>query len=166
MQSEKVKMIQEFQEKFNQKFGYFPIVIATKKKESAHIMSLEELETYFEPFLPKRFNKTLSIKDRGRYRELVDLRFIFGYLARAMGYPLVTIGEYTEKHHSSIIHHIESFKNMMETSDSFRYLYIKVFNHIKEKYIPYDELSAMAYFNKVWNESQPSVLPRLFNEQN
>lgn len=165
LQLEKVKMIQEFKEKFNEKFGYLPIVIATKKEESAYIMSLEELETYFQPFLPKRFGKVLSIQHRGRYRELVDLRFIFAYLARSMGYQLVTIGEYAKKHHSSIIHHIDSFKNMMETSDSFRLLYKKVFNHIKEKHKPNDELSAMAYFDKVWNESQSGLLSGLHPEQ-
>lgn len=166
LHSEKVKMIQEFKEKFNEKFGHLPIVTVPNKEESAYIMSLEELESYFEPFLPKKFGKIISMKHRGRYRELVDLRFIFAYFARQMGYQLTTIADYTNKHHSSIIHHLEVFKNMLETSDSFRHLYKKIFNHIKEKHKPNDELSAMAYFDKVWNESQSSLLPGLFNEQN
>jgi predicted transcriptional regulator len=155
----KVEFIEEFKKNFHEKFGYSPIVLANESDEQlAPIMALDELENYFAPFFPKAYGKTLNFKSLDRRQELVDLRFIYAHLARTMGYSLTAIAKYTKKHHSSIIHHLRAFKNLMETSELFREKYKTILQNIKENHKPNDELSAMVYFDKVQHESKPVVL--------
>lgn len=156
----KVEFIEQFKKDFHEKFGYTPIVLASDSDEKlTPIMRLDELESYFDPFFPKGYNnKTLNLRSLDRRQELVDLRFIYAHLARSMGYPLTAIAKYTKKHHSSIIHHLRAFKNLMETSDLFKQKYKAILEYIKQNYEPNDELSAMVYFDKIQHESKPVVL--------
>jgi hypothetical protein len=145
------KLIKDFKKRFYRKMGYLPIVIGTQLSvKDAPFMSLEKLETYFEPFLPSlRNGKVLRISAKQRNREIVDLRIIFSYLARTMGYSLCEIGKYTNKHHSTVINHLDVFKALVETSDKFRDKYRTVIKHIKIHYKNDDKLSTMVYIDKI-----------------
>lgn len=146
------KLIKDFKKRFYRKMGYLPIVIGTTErvKKDAPFMKLEELESYFEPFLPSlRNGKVLRINAKQRNREVVDLRIMFSYLARTMGYSLCEIGRYTNKHHSTVINHLDVFKALIETSDKFREKYKTIIKHIKIHYKNDDKLSTMVYIDKI-----------------
>jgi hypothetical protein len=68
-----------------------------------------------------------------------------------MEYKLTTIGKYLKKHHSSIIHYENTFKDMMETSESFKEKYNQIFNYIKTK--TNDKLSTVANPDEKWCKS-------------
>lgn len=145
------KLIKDFKKRFYRKMGYLPIVIGTELNvKDAPFMSLEKLESYFEPFLPSlRNGKVLRITAKQRNREVVDLRIMFSYLARTMGYSLCEIGRHTHKHHSTIINHLDVFKALVETSDKFREKYKTIIKHIKIHYKNDDNVSAMVYIDKI-----------------
>jgi hypothetical protein len=132
------KLIDKFKEDFFNKFEYYPVVLTkvnliTDQSDRAPLMTLEHLESYFTPFLPTRYNKILHLKQRIRVREITELRSIFCFLARNMRYSLKSIGEYLNgKDHTTVIHSINNFKNLIETCDIFREKYFKVIEHIKQ----------------------------------
>ena len=152
--------IREFKEKFYERFSYIPVVIPVKEnlEPAKPIMTLEELENYFTPFLPKIMGRIQSLRSKYRYRDIVYLRFIFTHFARKMGYTTMVIGKYLNRHHTSILHYAEAFKNEIDTSEHFREKFQNVFTYIKNNYNSDDKLSAMVYFNKVWNQSKPAIL--------
>jgi hypothetical protein len=145
---------ESFKKSFYKRFGYTPLIVLEKpsSKRPSLIMSLEELDGYFKTFIDSTPGaRGYSLISKHRYREIVDFRFMFAHLARSMEYKFTTIGKYLKKHHSTIIHYENTFKDMMETSDSFKEKYNKIFNYIKTK--TNDKLSAVANPDEKWCKS-------------
>ena len=130
-------LIQDFMENFYKELGYYPTVITKynniENKDGLKILTLDELKSYFTPHLPKMYGKTVSLESKHRIRALVELRYIFFFLARSMRYNLKDIGQFLGgKDHTTIIHGITTFRNRYETDDMFRELYYKIINKIKQ----------------------------------
>ena len=153
------KLIDQFKENFFEKLGYYPTVITrvqTDLEQYIPMMSLETLQGYFEPFLPTRHQRRLRLHNKDRYRELVELRNIYCFLARQLNYSLVNIGQSLGKRdHTTVIHSITCFKNLLETDEGFRQKYITILNYIKDHYEP----PTMDSLDQVQREPQPALLP-------
>lgn len=129
------QLIKEFIDKFYTKIGYRPVVITEggKDNDGSIILTLNELETYFKPFLAEIGNKKLSTKSR--VRSLVELRHIFCAIARTMGYSYKYIGSFIGgKDHTTVIHGIRSFNNLYQTDERIKGIYLTILNNIKSKY--------------------------------
>jgi len=153
------RLIEEFKQKFEEKLGYVPIVVT---KISSHggtdlpIMSLDQLSRYFEQFLPVAFGDPISLKSHSRKRELVELRNIFCAIARMMRFTCVSIGDYLGgRDHTTVLHNVSTFNNLVETSESFRERYYQILNHIKKSY----ESSALVEFDQTQCEPQLALFP-------
>jgi hypothetical protein len=161
------KLVSSFLENFHSKMGYYPTVITNDQelemRNSINILSLNELEESFKPFLPTHYDKTLTLQSKIRIRKLTELRFIFCFIARRMGYYLTDIGQYlNHMHHSSVIHGIQTFKTFYEIDPDFKIKYITIVNHIKQIH----ESQALEYLDQMESESEPNLLVRLLPEQN
>jgi hypothetical protein len=149
------QLIESFKQDFYEKLGYYPVVnkyIAQTPLSSP--ITLEELERCFDPFLPNKFGKKLYLSSSTRYREIVDLRAIFSYIARSMQFSLSSIGEYLGgRHHTTIIHCMEIFDHQISTSDQFRLLYNAILNTIKRQLKNKYESkpSVMVYIDQIFN---------------
>ena len=133
------KLIDQFIETFNEKLGYKPIVITNTTgiatEDSIPLMSLETLKHYFRPFLPTVHGKLKELSCRERVREIVELRNIFCFIGKKMGYSLKNIGLVIgDRDHTTVIHDIRSFNNLMETNQMYREKYITILNHIKKQH--------------------------------
>lgn len=152
------KLIDEFKSKFQEKMGYVPTVItkvSADGMDNVPMMSLDDLSSYFDPFLPVLYNKKLTLKCRSRKRELVELRNIFCAIARMMRFTCTSIGDYLgNRDHTTVLHNVVTFKNLIETSEVFREKYLLILNHIKQNY----ESSALDEFDQEQCESQLSLL--------
>jgi len=148
------RLIEEFKQKFEEKLGYTPVVltkVSSQDNNELPIMSLEELAGYFEPFLPTVFGKTVELRSISRKRELVELRNIFCAVARMMRFTCVTIGEFLGgRDHTTVLHNVGTFNNLIETSESFREKYFLILTHIKENH----ESSALVEPDQTQCESQ------------
>lgn len=147
-------LIKEFMENFHKALNYYPTVVTRNNtmhnKDDLKIVSLEDLQKYFEPFLPsQQYGRKLTLSTRNRTRCLVELRFIYFFISRSMGYNVVTIARAIGMDHTSVLHGLTTFKNLYETSDPFRQKYTKIINYIKLNHEP----SIVDYFNKVELES-------------
>mgnify|MGYP003335324694 CR=1 FL=1 len=153
------KLIEQFKETFYEKIGYYPTVITrvqTDLDQYIPMMSLETLQGFFEPFLPTRYQRRLKLQSKDRYRELVELRNIYCFLARQLSYSLVNIGASLGKRdHTTVIHSITCFKNLLETDEGFRQKYITILTYIKEHY----ESPTMDSTDQVQREPQSALLP-------
>lgn len=154
------KLIGEFKQKFQEKIGYTPIVLTTVNNEIAEglpLLSLDELQECFTPFLPKRHGKVLKLGSKARYRELVELRNIYCAIARMMRYTLTHVGESLGgRDHTTVLHNVETFKNLVVIDEAFKQKYIQILNHIKEQgYEP----SVVDEPDQVQHQPQPAVLP-------
>ena len=153
------KLIEQFKETFYEKIGYYPTVITrvqTDLEQYIPMMSLETLQGFFEPFLPTRYQRRLKLQSKDRYRELVELRNIYCFLARQLSYSLVNIGASLGKRdHTTVIHSITCFKNLLETDEGFRQKYITILTYIKEHY----ESPTMDSTDQVQREPQSALLP-------
>jgi hypothetical protein len=152
------KLVEEFKQKFRTKLGYEPIVITKptlKTGNNIPVVSMEELEEIFEPYLPMKRGKKLGIRDVARYRELVELRQIFCVLAREMKYTLVGIGQYLgRRDHTTIIHSITTFKNLVEIDEQIKKKYLLIVHDLKNKY---DEPSIMEHISKTQFKSESDL---------
>lgn len=154
------KLVTEFKEKFFDKLGYEPIVITRMNidgsKDTLPRLTLEELESCFDPFLPERFGKPLRLGARCRKRELVELRNIFCALARMMRYTFVDIGKHLgDRDHTTVIHNVSTFHALVAHEEMFQEKYKRILTHIKYLYEPSDmEQPDQAYF-----EPEPALLP-------
>lgn len=153
------KLIEQFRENFYQKIGYYPMVVTQVQVDSTYslpIMNLQTLQDMFESFLPIRYERKLTLKSKCRYRELVELRNIYCFLARTMGYSLASVGESLgNRDHTTVIHNVSCFKNLMETDDTFRQKYLRILTYIKQQYEP----SVMEESDQEQCEPQPALLP-------
>lgn len=145
------QLIKEFLDKFYEKVGYYPTVITnTKDGEGIKILSLSQLETYFEEFIPTIYGKKPSLSTKHRARPIVELRFTFFFIARQMRYTLSEIGQYVGKRdHTTVIHGLRTFKNLYETDVKFKSRYNTIINKIKTDYEP----STLEYLNQMEFES-------------
>lgn len=151
------KLVMEFKEKFRQKIGYDPIVLTkvTVDEYGIPLMRLDQLEAYFEPFLPTYMGKKLQLTSKCRKRNLVELRMMFFYIARNMKYTFAEAGEYLGgRDHTTVIHNVNMFRNLMEISDSFRETYISILTHIKKNH----ESSDLDIFDQIQAQSEPALL--------
>jgi hypothetical protein len=133
------KLVGEFKEKFEKKLGYYPIVITKRQIEDKNILpciGLKELSDVFTPYLPIKFShkKVLKLESKHRDRSIVDLRNIFCFLAKSMGYTLTNIGAYLNRDHTTIIHCINNFKALVEVDSAFKEKYNIILHNIKENY--------------------------------
>jgi len=129
------KLIKEFKIKFFNELGYEPTVLATsnlKLDEDKYIkvMSLEKLKECFNPFLPSNKGIFIELNGKTRKNNIVELRVIFSFISRSMGYVLSDIGKFLKKDHSTIIHSINNFKNWIEVDPCFRDKYNTILKHI------------------------------------
>lgn len=130
------KLVEEFKKKFFEKLGYEPIVhvgtrLKTEDGKEVLTMSLNELKDCFTPFLPIYRGVPVELHTKLRKKELVELRVIFSFIAKSMGYILEDIGDILGKQdHTTIIHSIKNFKNWVSIDPSFRDSYNLVLNHI------------------------------------
>ena len=124
-------LIAEFKETFHKQLGYYPVVLVRHEVSCLEVshMPLDKLISYFEPFLPYRFGVRLSLTSRHRYRELVELRCIYFFIAKQLGYTLAVIG-HNHFHHTTVLHGLKMFNNLIETDVAFKEKYQKVVDHI------------------------------------
>jgi hypothetical protein len=152
------KLITEFKDVFYEKLGYYPIVLTKPKTQgdtSIPVMSLESLKKMFDPFLPYRFERPIPLDSKLRERDIVELRSIFCYLARSMKYNLTSIGEFLGKRdHTTIIHNVNAFSDLVETNEAFRLKYFTILKYIREQH----ESPIMDNIDQVQCEPQPNLL--------
>jgi hypothetical protein len=153
------KLIEQFKQTFYDKLGYEPMVLTKVQidtDEYLPILSLDNLQAMFEPFLPMKYDRKLTLQSKHRYRELVELRNIYCYMARVMGYSLIMIGQSLgNRDHTTVIHNVCCFKNLMETNEPFRQKYLAILTYIKQQY----ESSVVAKPDQVQCEPEPALLP-------
>jgi hypothetical protein len=133
------KLIDEFKQKFYEKLGYYPMVVTKvgSGEDLLPIMALHELEEIFEPYLPTISGKRLSLRDKARNREIVELRQIFCSIARQMKYSLKSIGSHVGgRDHTTVIHNTTTCNHLVETDEQFKIKYLTIIKRIKEKYEP------------------------------
>lgn len=129
------QLISKFLENFYKKMGYYPTVITKKdlEKQLLNLLSLEQLEKYFDPYLPRMYGKTLKLSTKARYREIVELRQMFCFIARNMGFSLTAIGQFLgNRDHTTVIHNIKTFHNIVDTDDIYKEKYNRISTKIKE----------------------------------
>ena len=149
------KLIDTFKEDFFNKFEYYPVVLTkinliTDESDKAVLISLDELESYFTPFLPIKYDKVVHLKHKLRIREITELRSIFCFLARNMNYSLKTIGEYLNgRDHTTVIHSVNTFNDLIETCPVFREKYHRVLDNIKQINNITDESPIMERLQKI-----------------
>ena len=156
------KLIEDFKQNFFAKMGYHPVVI-TRFEVDGHAvecMPLDELKKCFEPFLPERYGRLLPIDAKRRYRELVDLRSMFCFLAKQMKYSLAAIGTaLNNQDHTTVIHALSVFRDQMETSPSYKELFINILTHIRNLQIDKHESSILGTVQTAQPQSEPALLP-------
>ena len=69
-----------------------------------------------------------EMKSKGRKRELVDARRIFGVIARGEGFYYRLIAGYMNRDHSTAIHFCQSHEDLMRTNELYAIQYRKVYN--------------------------------------
>lgn len=149
------KLIDKFKEDFFEKFEYYPVVLTkinliTEESDRTPLIPLEQLEAYFTPFLPIKYDKVVHLKQKLRIREITELRSIFCFLARNMNYSLKTIGEYLNgRDHTTVIHSVNTFKDLIETCPVFREKYHRVLDNIKQINNITDESPIMERLQKI-----------------
>jgi chromosomal replication initiator protein len=95
---------------------------------------LEELNSYFTKFLPIKFGEKVSLQSSNRMREIVELRSIFCFFAKNMKYSLKNIGFHLgERDHTTVIHGLKSFRDLLETNEGFRQKYLTIHKYIIEQ---------------------------------
>lgn len=148
----KQELIDEFVLKFKEKIGYKPTVITDNSmiNNGVVILTLNELENYFTPFLPKVRYRDIKLGSRDRIRSLVELRCIFFFIARSMNYTLKSMGQYLGgRDHTTVIHNITTFKNLYDTDEIFKIKYNTILKALKNDYEP----STLEHTDKVELES-------------
>ena len=94
------------------------------------IMSLDILEERFLEAIPYNFTGN-PFHSKSRKGEYVDLRCIFSHIAcKHLGFPLIAVGRYLKKDHTSIIHMCKRGDNLLENDEKFTALYDTIFTKI------------------------------------
>jgi len=130
------KLIADFKKKFYRKLGYYPIISTevVEKQNDIPILSLNDLEKCFMECFSEILKKPNALRNKERYRPIVDIRALFTHFARIMRYTCEGIGGYLGgRHHTSILHYSMVFNNQMETNMAFRNNYNRILKYIKQK---------------------------------
>lgn len=147
------RLIDDFKKRFYEKLGYEPIVITEIRLDREYVvplMSLSQLKNFMEPFSPVSNGMRTPMFSKSRKRDVVELRMIFCYIARQMRYTCDNIGHFMNgRDHTTVLHSVNMFKNLLETSDVFREKYTRIVAYIKKNY----ESSTMEEFDQVQLES-------------
>jgi hypothetical protein len=158
------KLITEFKDLFYEKLGYYPIVLAKNRVQengTIPVMSLEGLKKMFDPFLPFKFDGAIPLDSKIRERDIVELRIIYCFLARAMKYNLKAIGRILgNRDHTTVIYNVTMFNNLIETNENFREKYFTILNYIKTQHEP----PTMDHPDQVQYQSQSDLLPGLLQK--
>ena len=134
LEFQKNKLLNEFIEKYTRIIGHEPNISLLNEIRYPKI-NLYDLETIINTYIPKNiksFRRINSIRHKSRLRELVELKVMFSYIAHNMKYKLVEIGRYMLMDHTTIIHHLKTFKNYMEYDPNFMNNFKKIENEIKK----------------------------------
>lgn len=152
------KLIDDFKAQFFKKMGYYPLVVTkinTDINDYLPIISLEDLEQVFNPFLPVKLNSKVPLTSNRRYREVVELRNIFCAIARMMKYSTTYIGEYLgHRDHTTVLHNTNTFNDLIETCSQFREKYLQIVKLIKEKH---NDTSTMDDLDQEQFKSESSI---------
>lgn len=153
------KLIDEFKQKFKEKLGYQPLVltrVVIDNDFSIPLMSLDQLKQCFDPFFVEEYGQRIDLFSKSRKREVVELRMIFCFIARQMKYTCTTVGRFIgNRDHTTVLHNVATFRNLIETNEVFREKYTQILNHIKQNY----ESPIMDQPDEIQSESQPAVFP-------
>lgn len=130
------ELIENFTEEFNNRLGYRPVVITKTTQEvspAVELISLIELKQHFDFFLPVTSKgKKIPLESKSRINEIVELRHMYAYLARTMGYKLVAIARSLNKlDHTTVIHGLKTFHNLMEVDEKYKTKFLTILNYIK-----------------------------------
>lgn len=156
------KLIDEFKATFLEKVGYLPVVITRLKIDGIEIkyVSLDTLKSYFTPFLPMKYGERVALDAKHRYRELVDIRTMYCFLAKQMKYPYATIGQSLKgQDHTTVIHAVGVFKNQMETSPAFREHFLTILEYINSIQQNTNESPILESVQDASHQSEPALLP-------
>jgi chromosomal replication initiation ATPase DnaA len=99
----------------------------------------------------------MPLNSKKRYREIVQVRMVYCFIARMMGHSLVKIARSLSRDHSTIIHNIDTFKNLMETNPQFIEFYKEIFQHVKQKLENYDP-KLLECSNQTQDNDEPALL--------
>jgi|688.fasta_scaffold206681_1 hypothetical protein len=149
------ELVDNFLKTFYSRVGYYPVVITKEDlaEKSLNLLSLEELERYFDPYLPTVYGKRLTLSSKLRVREIVELRQMFCFISRNIGFSLKRIGQFLgNRDHTTIIHNLRTFYNLIETDGNFKERYNRIIKKIKEDGNYYNA-SAMVGSDKTQFES-------------
>lgn len=162
------KLIGEFKRLFYRKMGYEPVVISrnhieidpkNEKKYELRPVNLRILKQWFDEISMSRDDyKKTSIETKRRNREIVQLRMTYCFIAKAMGYSYVKIAKSLGRDHSTIIHNVNNFKNLLETNIQIRNLYKEVLDYIKEKIEKHDP-KLLECSDQTQDNNEPTLLP-------
>jgi hypothetical protein len=150
------QLVKEFLQTFYEKVGYYPVVIIKEKSniDNTKTLTLDELASYFTPFLPTIYGRKHALGSHSRSRPLPELRFIFCHIARSMRYNLKEIGQYLGgRDHTTVLHGLATFKNLYETDEIFKKRYHDIINAIKKEY----ESSIVDYINQTQDKPQSNL---------
>jgi len=108
------------------------------------IMSLDILEQRFLESIP--FDISINpLKTRSRKGEYVDLRCVFCHIAcKHLGFPLISVGRYVKKDHTSIIHMCKRGDALLENDSKFTALYDTIFTKIN-MHVQFSESDSTVY---------------------
>ena len=162
------KLINEFRDKFFETLGYYPIVYGRNNISGyrAKVLTLDELKIAFKDYLPTSYGKAIPLDSKSRRRELVEIRMIYCFIARSMKYGLKSIGESLRRDHTTVLHSLDTFANLMGTNELFRERFDMISGDIKKLLNVEDESSDMGESDKISDESEPVILSRLLQIQN
>jgi len=94
------------------------------------IVSLDSYEKVFLKALPTAIDVN-PIRVRSRKSQYVDLRAIFCHIGnKKLKFTLVSIGRYIGRDHTTVIHLIKKVENLLDTDESFVYLYNTIFKNL------------------------------------
>jgi len=131
------QLVTEFIQKFIEKVGYAPTVITDQQVNGKRFkkIPLDELEEVFIEFLPDVKGRVYDLAHKNRNRSLTNLRHVFCFLAKMMGYSLTEIGGHlNNRDHTTIIHSIRTFRDLYQTNDNFRELYFTIIKKLRLYY--------------------------------
>jgi len=135
------KLIGEFKRLFYRKMGYEPVVISRNHKEldptkDGHY----ELKPVNLKSLREWFNEITPFKSGER-----------------MGHSFVGIGRALGRDHSTIMHNVQTTKDLLETNPQFRQIYSEIFEYIKEK-IQKNDSKLLECSNQTQDNDEPTLL--------
>lgn len=142
------RLINKFKKEFFEKIGYTPHVIAlNQNKSDTPVIELQQIIDSVNTVMESKFgnvrvnNKLIRITSFLRSREATEYRFIYFKLAREMGYSYKEIGRAlkTDKtdgyDHTTVIYGVNTFNDLLGTSEKFALKYQEVVDFIKDKFL-------------------------------